>query len=147
MTTLTPNDYKAIEAARRFAEDPFPYPNANLLTLINKLDAMNREKEEQLQTVYRDRNTAVQLAGVLALWGGFPAGVRQDPEEPDWPVLFIDLPLVGQVSWHMNKSDLAAQWPEYSGSWDGHTPKLKIERALAYITRYLLKLRGVMPKC
>lgn len=147
MTLLTPFDRKAIEMARRFYNDPFPFPNANLLTLIAKLDAVNRENEEKLQEVYRDRNTAVQLAGVLALALGFKAGVTQDHLEPDWPLIVIDLPLVGQISWHMNKSDLATQWPGYSGSWDGHTNKLKIERALAFVTRRLLDLRGAKPKC
>jgi hypothetical protein len=147
VTTLTPFDHKAIEMARRFAHDPFPFPNANLLTLIDKLDRMSRENEEKLQEVYRDRNTAVQLAGVLALALGFKAGVTQDHMEPDWPLIVIELPLVGQISWHMNKSDLATQWPAYSGSWDGHTTKLKIERALAYVTRRLLDMRGARPKC
>ena len=57
-----------------------------------------------------------------------------DPEEPDWPVLFIHLPMPrGQVTWHISPDDLdlfedvpdeEADW----AVWDGHSTEEKYRR-------------------
>lgn len=39
------------------------------------------------------------------------AGFRFDPDEPEWPVAFVELP-TGQVSWHM---------PAFNVPYDGHS--------------------------
>jgi hypothetical protein len=37
---------------------------------------------------------------------GYPCGFRHDASEPDWPVVVVDLPMIGQVSWHMPPSNI-----------------------------------------
>lgn len=53
---------------------------------------------------------------------GYATGYRIDPNEPEWPVAFIELP-TGQVSWHM---------PQHSAAWDGHSTEEKFERIQQY---------------
>lgn len=61
----------------------------------------------------------VSIAGKL----GYKVGVRLDPAEPEWPVVFIELP-TGQVSWHMQ---------QYPTPWDGHTTEQKYERIRQFV--------------
>lgn len=63
--------------------------------------------------------TALQQAAVL----GLRCGIAIDPKEPDWPVVYIDLP-TGQVSWHM---------PRYEPEWDGHTTAEKYARIHEFV--------------
>lgn len=91
--------------------------------------------------LYRER---AQL--VAALSKVFPASVDRDPAEPEWFVVFIDLP-TGQVSWHIAPADLPLfdHLPRYTGRvWDGHTTPEKYERlnALVYPPLYVLKEDG-----
>jgi hypothetical protein len=51
-----------------------------------------------LQQVYDERNRLVALAVVLACEAGYRVGLLDDADEPDWPVLAIELP-TGQVAW------------------------------------------------
>jgi len=67
--------------------------------------------------------------------------VLNDPNEPDWPVLVIELQGVGQVSWHISKADYEAcfgpdgGWlPPYPNEWDGHDTEEKYRRLLAFVT-------------
>lgn len=83
----------------------------------------NNSKED----VYFDRNQAVMALAKLALRQGFKTGLRIDPNEPDWPVLMIDLPS-GQVGWHLPKHEIYGTWPEYTQEWDGHTVTEKRRR-------------------
>lgn len=78
---------------------------------------------EQHDTDYEVRYGLVFTAVDRALRCGYRAGVKNDPEQPEWPVVYIDLP-TGQVSWHM---------PEYAGPWDGHSTKMKYDRIRAYV--------------
>lgn len=73
---------------------------------------------------YRERNFYIVSAVAVALDLGLNAGFAVDPATPDWPVAYIDLPHVGQVSWHL---------PEYIGVYDGHTTAEKYERTAAYV--------------
>ena len=80
---------------------------ANTLELIKAND-----------TNYDERYLLVFKAVYLALAKGIKAGIRSDIDEPEWPVVYIDLP-TGQVSWHM---------PQHISEWDGHGIEEKYRR-------------------
>lgn len=67
----------------------------------------------------------------------FSAITYNDPNEPDWPVIYIETP-AGQLSWHLSPDDLdlfehvIRVTPE-SITWDGHTTEEKYRR-LAKLT-------------
>jgi hypothetical protein len=84
-----------------------------------------------IEAVYQDRNQAVQALARLAQQAGYQAGMGVDPEEPDWPVLFVDLPS-GQVSWHLKRDDIIGEWPAYVGKWDGHDTAEKQARVAVF---------------
>jgi len=88
--------------------------------------------KEMLTEVYADRNRVVQLAAMLAEKLGYRVGLRVDPDEPDWPVLFLDLP-TGQISWHLSPGDAYPVWDLYEGEWDGHTNEDKAERIYRFV--------------
>lgn len=73
-------------------------------------------------TDYDVRYGVVLHALALAHDLGLPAGIRIDPVEPAWPVVYIELP-TGQVSWHM---------PEHPQAFDGHTTPEKHDRIRAF---------------
>lgn len=75
---------------------------------------------------YQSRNICVLLALATARNAGYEAGIRIDPKEPDWPVVFIELPQ-GQVSWHL---------PQHTHEWDGHTTDEKNQRVAAFIAAH-----------
>ena len=77
-------------------------------------------------TDYESRYTLVLQAMHLARMCNFPVGIRIDPREPEWPVVFITLP-TGQVSWHM---------PQYPYEWDGHDTRDKHARIKKYTESY-----------
>lgn len=77
---------------------------------------------EAHDTDYEIRYPLVWRALSLALAAGYVAGVRIDPAEPDWPVVYIELPQ-GQTSWHM---------PQYPVEFDGHSTAEKYERVRAF---------------
>lgn len=81
---------------------------------------------------YFDRNQAVMALAKLAMLQGYKAGLRIDPNEPDWPVLMIDLPS-GQVGWHLPKNELIGTWPEYDQAWDGHNLNEKRQRLARFL--------------
>ena len=72
------------------------------------------------EEAYFDRNQLALAYAKLAQEKGWRVGFGLDPDEPDWPVLYIDTP-AGQVSWHLPVAEVAIQdWPVYEGEWDGH---------------------------
>jgi hypothetical protein len=75
---------------------------------------------------YAARNRAVLLVLFWALDMHYPAGIRLDPSEPEWPVVFIELP-DGQVSWHL---------AQHVKPWDGHTTEQKWARVQQYYADY-----------
>lgn len=77
---------------------------------------------EQNDTNYEARYPLVLWAVSTAADEGLPAGFRNDPSEPDWPVAYIELP-TGQVSWHL---------PQHPTAWDGHSTATKYARCRAY---------------
>lgn len=78
--------------------------------------------QEILQN-YVERNKSVIAAVHHALEIGVKAGVRLDKEEPEYPVMFIELP-TGQVTWHIE---------QHSEAWDFHTTDEKYKRIRAYL--------------
>lgn len=94
-----------------------------------------------LDAVYRERaHLVAHLAAV------YPSVLvyRADPNAPDWPVIFVNLP-TGQVSWHVNPDDLNLFDHATVGTetWDGHTTDEKYARLDAH-TRALAQ-REVRP--
>lgn len=78
---------------------------------------------EHADTDYAKRYGLVFEAAEVALRLGYVTGIRIDPAEPEWPVVYIELP-TGQVSWHM---------PQHPVPYDGHTTEVKYERCRAYM--------------
>lgn len=76
------------------------------------------EAIEENDTDYDKRERLVYEALLWARAAGLEAGFRFDPNEPEWPVAYVELP-TGQVSWHM---------PQHSKPYDGHTTEEKHER-------------------
>lgn len=72
---------------------------------------------------YDTRYGLVFEALSVALGAGYAAGIRFDPEQPEWPVAYLELP-TGQVSWHL---------PQHQRSWDEHDTPTKYERCKAFI--------------
>lgn len=88
----------------------------DLASLLRGIEQAERVEE------YAIRNQQVWQAAGLAASLGYEVGVRLDPEEPLWPVLFIELP-TGQISFHL---------PAFSQGWDGHDTPTKYARCRAY---------------
>ncbi len=82
---------------------------------------------------YLDRNLAVMALAKLAKQQGYTVGIKQDPQEPEWPVIMIDLPS-GQVGWHIPVAELRGNWPNYMGEWDKHTLQQKQQRIKDFIS-------------
>ena len=67
---------------------------------------------------YRLRNEWLLRAIPLAVDRGIAVGFRIDPAEPEWPVIYFELP-TGQVSWHLQ---------QHPNAWDGHDTPTKNAR-------------------
>lgn len=76
---------------------------------------------------YERRNKAVIAALFHAQAYGYAAGIRFDDDEPEYPVVFIELN-TGQVSWHIT---------QHVEAWDGHDTEEKYKRLHAYIKEYI----------
>lgn len=87
-----------------------------------------------LDDAYFDRNQAVMALAKLAIQQGYKAGILTDPNEPDWPVLMIDLP-TGQVGWHLPKHEITGNWLNYDRDWDGHNLEQKRERMTKFVEK------------
>jgi hypothetical protein len=100
---------------------------AQTLTLIEQVDpsAHGTECQDDAADRYAQRGTLIWAAVAIATRGGLNAGVAIDLADPQWPVVFIELP-TGQVSWHM---------PGFDQPYDGHDGPTKSARILAYATR------------
>jgi len=94
-------------------------------------------ESDSKEEAYLDRNLAVQLAARLAGMIPYPkvrAGIRENPKDPEWPILYIELPGVGQVSWHLPKSEVINNFVDLKGQvFDGHTIEIKRKRVMAFI--------------
>lgn len=93
-----------------------------MLTMLKEGLTLAEEADAQTPPNYADRYRAVLGCLHIATAGGLKAGIRIDPKEPEWPVVYIELP-TGQVSWHM---------PQHPIEWDGHSTHTKYERIRAW---------------
>lgn len=110
--------------------------NAKLAAqFLAERDAMEKRKDD----AYLERNRVVALMARMALFMGQRVGIKRTAIEgwsPDWHnCVYIDLPGVGQVSWHYHDSHafLFNDLPPYYGEWDGHDTPAKYARVrIAY---------------
>lgn len=90
----------------------------------------------QLNEVYNERNRVVAFLVAMAAERGWPHGLAEhDPNDASWDadwrgIVFIELPDVGQVSWHYHDSErpLFVGLPRYDKPWDGHSSVEKYDR-------------------
>lgn len=80
----------------------------------------------ETDVVYRERHHVIAHLAAI-----YPAVMvlNADQDEPDWPVLFLELP-TGQVSWHIAPADmdLFRHVPIGTTQWDGHDVAEKYRR-------------------
>ena len=143
---LNENEQKTIALCQEFANSPFPFPNANLMSLVarlaNALEAVEDEKEE----AYLDRNYLAVLAETLARKLGLNTGYAYDKTTPGYLVLYIDLP-EGQISYHLprnfleeNVRTIRRYEPYRLGPvWDGHSKFEKRRRIQEYVRNNVAK--------
>jgi hypothetical protein len=74
--------------------------------------------------VYRERAHLVAHLATL-----YPATMADDPQDPDWRIVYLDTP-AGQWSWRIAHSDLDlfGHVPDGAMEWDGHTTDEKYRR-------------------
>ena len=77
-------------------------------------------------SVYRER--AHLVAHLAALYPSVLV-YGADPNEPEWPVIYVTLP-TGQASWHLSPDDLDLfhHVPTGTQAWDGHDTAEKYAR-------------------
>lgn len=93
----------------------------------DQLFAQVKARDEKLDAVYSERNALAVALAKTAIAAGYFAGKGVDttPDtnwDPEWlNVVYVELPGVGQVSWHIGPRDVARldSLPEYHGEWDG----------------------------
>jgi hypothetical protein len=85
-----------------------------LMRMLGEVLGLIQENDSNYDVRYGLVLEAVTAAHCL----GYEAGFRIDPQEPEWPVAFIELPS-GQVSWHL---------PQHAQPWDGHDTPEKYAR-------------------
>lgn len=76
------------------------------------------------QAMYETRNHLVMRAVGAAAGAGISVGFRIDSREPEWPVVYFELP-TGQVSWHL---------PQHVKEWDGHDTAEKFDRIRRWLS-------------
>jgi hypothetical protein len=91
----------------------------SVVTLTNLLQLIKENN-----TNYEVRNPLIIQAMAVASTLGYACGARVESSQPEWPVMYIELP-TGQVSWHI---------PQHVKGWDGHTTPEKYSRVDAYHT-------------
>lgn len=77
-----------------------------------------------LDRTYRERARLVALLAMI-----YPSTLGDDPELPEWRVVYVRLP-TGQASWHISPHDLDlfAHVGDGTEGWDGHTTEEKHQR-------------------
>lgn len=136
---------KAMESMGHTAEE-MQQSVSTAAELINKESLIRDFAEECLAEVLRtliDTNDAMTGDGwhyqeilealSYAEQCEFNAGIRFNPQFPEYPIAYIELP-TGQVSWRL---------PAHEEPWDGHTPEQKQNRIRAYIDHWGL----IAPSC
>jgi len=77
---------------------------------------------------YGLRTVLVYKALYLACALGFKCGIRTDENEPNFPVVVIELPGYGEVAWHCQGCDLV---------YDGHSTEEKFKRIDQFVSSCL----------
>lgn len=93
-----------------------------IVSLVTMASLLEQIKEANVNYEVRNPLTFQALAVASSL--GYECGIRVDGSEPEWPVIYIELP-TGQASWHV---------PQHTRSWDGHSVEEKFNRIDAYRT-------------
>jgi hypothetical protein len=78
---------------------------------------------EQNEINYALRERLVYQALGLAGKLGYTCGIRVDPADVKWPIVCIDLPSLGEVSWHCPARDVV---------FSGYTTEQKYARTRMY---------------
>lgn len=100
--------------------------NADFAMTLTAIEASDPSAPHNAGTGDQDytwRNTCIYLALHEASVLGIPCGIALDPQEPAWPVAYIELP-TGQISWHL---------PAHPTEWDGHDGATKTQRITTWI--------------
>ena len=92
-------------------EDYFETGEQALAYVLNEIVEQDTNHDARYRLVFEAMCVALEI--------GYKAGIRIDPNEPEWPVVYIELPDLGQVSWHM---------PQLPQEWDGHSTEEKFDR-------------------
>jgi hypothetical protein len=108
-------DSQAIEVEHRPAADP------------------TDEEPDELELVYGELYSAVQLVGKLAEELGYPAGARNEEDSPGFTTIYVDLPEAGQVSWQLPEAELRGHWADYGPAWDGHDADERARRIESFV--------------
>lgn len=97
---------------------------ASLALLLGVIDQIDHAPP-YIEVDYTTRNRLTLQAIGEAAAAGVPVGIRLDPAEPEWPVVYFELP-TGQVSWHL---------PQHEKPFDGHDARRKHERIRGFQER------------
>jgi hypothetical protein len=92
----------------------------DLASYLREIATIDSQPEESRD--YEQRYVLVIHCMSHAIAAGFEAGIRIDADQPEWPVVYIELP-TGQVSWHM---------PQHTKEFDGHATGEKYLRIHRY---------------
>ena len=65
--------------------------------MIRMINGAEKFESDNLTEAYFDRNQAVMALAILAEALGHTVGLNANPDDCEWPILYIDLP-TGQVS-------------------------------------------------
>lgn len=89
------------------------------------------DQDARINNAYAERDKCLALLTKMAQKLGLETGIRIDDLDPSWPIVYIDLPS-GQVSWHIQESELSwfTHLSSYSRDWDGHNTEEKYRRVL-----------------
>lgn len=105
----------ALHRSRDAAVSRAVYQQGELIDVLAQVEKHDTDYDTRFGLVWK----AVEHARAV----GYPAGVRIDPAEPEWPTVYIELP-AGQVSWHM---------PQHPETWDGHDTAEKYRRVREFV--------------
>lgn len=101
-----------------------------------------------LNAVYTERNRLIAALARAVLIAGGEAGLAGNPEDRKSPVVLIDIPGYGQVSWHLPMAEVEELFDwlgPYPGEWDGHTTDETYARLDAYARQGVEKSRPATP--
>lgn len=93
-------------------------------------DPVRSWDDQGIGSVYTER---AHLTALLAAQYPSVLVMGADPDAPNWPVLYVDLP-TGQASWHVSPTDLSLfahvrrETAPDGPVWDGHTNEQKYGR-------------------